>query len=108
MLGLMVDLVCWLCREQLDASYDKLKALRQQEAALLAELQQQQAAGSSSEAELAGMQALVDDLARKKVRQLYRYLTGWCTKGLCQQLGFLSCLRQTLVLVAGWNRFRMC
>jgi hypothetical protein len=36
---------------------------------LLAELQQQQAAGSSSEAELAGMQAIVDDLARKKVRR---------------------------------------
>lgn len=55
------------CREQLDASYDRLKVLRQQEATLLAELQQQQAAGSSSEAELAGLQAVVGDLVKKKV-----------------------------------------
>jgi hypothetical protein len=66
-------------REQLDASYDKLKALRQQEAMLLAELQQQQAAGSSSEAELAGMQAIVDDLARKKVRHRLICIVKWNT-----------------------------
>lgn len=60
-------LVC--CREQLDASYDRLKALREQETALLAELQQQQA--SNTEAELAGLQAVVDDLTRKKVGPPY-------------------------------------
>eukprot|EP00879_Flechtneria_rotunda_P003815 GHRR01004055.1.p1 GENE.GHRR01004055.1~~GHRR01004055.1.p1 ORF type:complete len:980 (+),score=386.14 GHRR01004055.1:396-3335(+) len=53
-------------RQQLDASYDRLKALRQQEAAVLTELQQQQAASSSSEAELAGLQAVVDGMAKKR------------------------------------------
>jgi ABC-type transport system involved in cytochrome bd biosynthesis fused ATPase/permease subunit len=56
------------CRDQLDASYDKLKALRQQEAALLAELSAQQASTSSSADELAGLQAQVDEAAHKMVR----------------------------------------
>jgi hypothetical protein len=57
-----------LHRDQLDASYDKLKALRQEEAALLAELAAQQASTSSSTDELAGLQAQLDDAARRKVR----------------------------------------
>ncbi|KAF8063069.1 CCDC39 [Scenedesmus sp. PABB004] len=52
--------------EQLDASYDRLKALRAQEAALLAEAAAAAAAGSSSDDELAAMTAAVADLARRK------------------------------------------
>jgi hypothetical protein len=46
---------------------------------LLAELQQQQVAGSSGEAELAGMQAIVDYLARKKVRLTNSSLGSVCS-----------------------------
>lgn len=55
------------CREQLDASYDKLKALRQEEAALLGELAAQQASTSSSADKLAGLQAQLEEAGRRKV-----------------------------------------
>jgi uncharacterized protein (DUF3084 family) len=60
--------LCAGCRDQLDASYDKLKALRQEEAALLGELAAQQASTTSSADELAGLQAQLEEASRRKVR----------------------------------------
>jgi chromosome segregation ATPase len=74
-----MDLVCLpgtCCREQLDNSYDKLKQLRQQESAILADMQRQQAADSSSQAELAALQAAVEELRRRKVSAALR--PCWC------------------------------
>lgn len=75
-----------LYREQLDASYDKLKALRQQEASLLAELQGTQASTSSSADELAGLQAQVDELARRKVCHAIVQQDAMCVGCECQRV----------------------
>lgn len=72
-----------LHRDQLDASYDKLKALRQEEAAMLAELAAQQASTSSSTDELAGLQAQLDDAARRKVCNCRDVsFSGLCTSAI--------------------------
>jgi hypothetical protein len=63
-------LVPWLtsCRQQLDGSYCTLKGLRQQEAALAAEVGQQEAGHACSTGDLAGLSGLLKELAAKKVR----------------------------------------
>lgn len=65
-------MLCAGFRDQLDASYDKLKALRQEEAALLGELAAQQASTTSSADELAGLQAQLEEASRRKVRRARR------------------------------------